>query len=84
MDDFKKRYGDRVIGRSEKVKTMIKQVEEEVNHGVSNGLITFEDFSYLYMFLEFNENKKAKKSKRKDSVSEATEAERDSLSENLI
>ena len=53
MDDFKKRYGDRVIGRSDKVLPVIKQVEEEVKHGISNGHISFEDFSYLYMFLEF-------------------------------
>ena len=60
VDAFKKRYGDKVIKESKKVKTMIKQVEEEIKHGISNGHISFDDFSYMYMFLEFNDKKKHK------------------------
>lgn len=64
---------------------MIKQVEEEVKHGVSNGHISFEDFSYLYMFLEFQKKKEKKKNKDKRTSSETTETtETEELSENLL
>ena len=53
-----------MIKESKKVKTMIKQVEEEIKHGISNGHISFDDFSYMYMFLEFNDKKKQNKDKR--------------------
>lgn len=63
VDQFKKRYGDKVIKESKKVKTIIKQVEEEIKHGISNGHISFDDFSYMYMFLEFDDKKKHKDKK---------------------
>jgi hypothetical protein len=65
--EFRQRYGHRVIERSEKVKGIIKGVEEEVAQGVSNGNICFDDFSYMYMFLEFNDKKEKKKAKKRAS-----------------
>lgn len=52
---------------------MIKQVEEEIKHGISNGHISFDDFSYMYMFLEFNDKKKQKDKRAESQLSESTE-----------
>jgi hypothetical protein len=65
--EFRQRYGLRVIERSEKVDKILKGVEDQVEHGLSNGQISFVDFSYMYMFLEFNDKKVKKKTKRKGS-----------------
>lgn len=54
--------------RSNKTLQMIAQIENDKKLGLSDGLITFDDFQIMYIFLEFKEKtvktkviKKAKK-----------------------
>ena len=63
---------------------MIKQVEEEIKHGISNGHISFDDFSYMYMFLEFNDKKKHKDKRAQSQSSEITEDLTEDLNMSLL
>lgn len=58
VDEFKYQYTHKVIDQSEKVKTILNQISNEMELGLSDGRIDQEDFAYLYMFLEFGEGKK--------------------------
>ena len=40
---------------------ILKEIENERELGISDGLIYFEDFSYMYMFLDFDIEKKHSK-----------------------
>ena len=55
---FRDKFGPKVINQSEKVQSLLKEIENERELGISDGLIYFEDFSYMYMFLDFNINKR--------------------------
>ena len=59
--EFKAKYGEKVINDSDKCLQFIKSLENERDIGVSNGDITYDDFSYMYMFLDFGDKKKHKK-----------------------
>jgi hypothetical protein len=37
---------------------LLKDIENEAELGVGDGCINFDDFSYMYMFLEFKDSKK--------------------------
>jgi len=39
----------------------MKSIENEFELGVGDGLVYFDDFSFMYMFLEFKDMKKATK-----------------------
>jgi len=67
-DEFRMKYGDKLINGSDKVVEIIKNIENEYELGVSDGFIYFQDFSYMYMFLEFKKMEKFEKKKRKVSV----------------
>jgi hypothetical protein len=56
--EFKAKYGEAVIEGSEKVKQLLFTIENERDLGISDGRIEFDDFSYMYMFLEFKDVKK--------------------------
>ena len=56
--EFRAKYGPKVIEQSEKVLQLLKAIENERDLGVSDGLVYYEDFAYMYMFLEFSDHKK--------------------------
>lgn len=66
IQDFKDKYGEKLINRSRKSKEMIVQIENEQKMGFSDGLINFEEFSMMYLFLEFDDKKKQKKGQSSD------------------
>lgn len=53
IDKFREKYGDRLIESSKKVRDTLTQIENEKKLGLSDGLISFEEFSFLYIFLDF-------------------------------
>lgn len=54
------------IAKSEKLLTMIKTIQDELSLGQHSGLLTFEEFSYLYLFLDWTQDKKDKSRHRKN------------------
>lgn len=60
IQEFTKRYGQKLINASENVKTLLKSIQQEKELGFSQGFITFDDFAYMYMFMEFKEENKFK------------------------
>lgn len=59
INEFKLKYGEEIINQSEKVKLYLDQLKNERDLGISEGLISLDDFSYMYMFLEFKDPKKS-------------------------
>jgi len=54
-EEFREKYGNKLIKSSRKVSEILTSIENEQELGISDGLINFEDFSYMYMFLEFKD-----------------------------
>lgn len=65
INEFKTKYGLKIIRDSDIVNTHLNNLEIERETGVSDGNINFETFSYIYMFLDFGDGRKYKKKLKK-------------------
>ena len=67
--EFRAKYGSKVIEQSEKVLPLLEGIEQERDLGVSDGLVYYDDFAYMYMFLEFSDHKKQHRKAAKQQAS---------------
>ena len=63
LQQFKEIYKQQ-ISKSEKLVNMIKTIEDEQRVNQHSGMLLFDEFSYLYLFLDWTQDKE-KKSKGK-------------------
>ena len=56
--EFRTKYGAKVIGQSEKVQQLLGAIDNEREVGLSDDRVYYADFAYMYMFLEFADQKR--------------------------
>lgn len=79
IHEFKKKYGEKLISASENVMTLLKSIQQEKDLGYSQGYITFDDFAYMYMFLEFKDDDKGKQKKTTENKRKESLKQQDSI-----
>lgn len=54
---FEEKYGKKVIEQSDRVAELLKELKKERDLGVSKGHIYYDDFAFMYLYLEFENHK---------------------------